>query len=414
MGFLINGADNIVNDISKIKSSVGVSNYSAPYGFYQSGDTVKNILKNQYNAGVNTQKADTTYWNVDTRVQLGVAKRNNKNFAERIFYVLGSGGRGEIAAHSSYGFLRRCLDETSGLIFPYTPQITENNSVKWTQTDIKHSNLSIQTYVNTPSPTYNISAKFTADTPEMALYMLGAMWFLRAVTKSDWGERAYELQKAEKNSAFTGAMPGMPPPTLYLSGFGRMEYDCVPVVVKNVSWTFPEDKDYSNVIFNMNNIRKYTDIFANPTSRIEPLAPGSNELVAYLCESTLTEIQDRSKNDTKASQTVDIPKMSTVGEFGENAFQGGDNTTAIGTKLNEWSVINNLPMTMTINIQLVVNPNVEEYSKNFSLYEYKTGYLIKDTYGQQGSGSNTTQAWKEKYDDLKGLKSKGDRPGYTW
>lgn len=417
MAFFVNNPMSSFDDLTKLTEGVGISNYSAPYGVYDSTDLAKNIASKNYNAEKNTVKdVPATYWNVDTRVQLGVSKRTNRNFAERVFYVLGSGGRGERDEHTAYGFLRRCLDKTSGLIFPYTPSITETNKVNWSQTHIKHSNLTVNTYQNTPSPTYNITAKFTSDTPEMALYMLGALWFLRAVTKCDWGERSYELHTKEHGSAFTGAMPGMPPPTLYLSGFGRMEFDCVPVVVNSASWTFPDDKDYTNIIFNMNNLRMYTDIFANLTSRVESTGSSKNDgLFAYLQPSDLKAIQNRSISDTKANKPGISPFAgSSTGEFAENAFQSTDNTTAIGTDLNEWSVINNLPMVISVNLQLTVNPNVEEYSKEFSLYEYKTGYLIKHTSGQKGSGSNTSKAWKEKYDDLKGLKSSGDRPGYTW
>lgn len=76
------------------------------------------------------------------------------------------------------GLLKTLFGPTNGLIFPYTPQINMQHNVNYEDVEILHSNLTYQYYKNTPPPPITISADFTADTPENALYMLGAIWFL--------------------------------------------------------------------------------------------------------------------------------------------------------------------------------------------------------------------------------------------
>lgn len=161
----------------------------------------------------------------DKRVWLGVhpSRVPEQSYADRVSYVLGSNG-----------LLKDCLGDSAGLIFPYTPKISFNHPVNYEQTDIIHSNISINHYKNTPSPTLDIEAPFTASTEDMAKHMLSAIWFLRACTKSDFGEQA---NLGDKNSS------GVPPPILYLHGWNDV-IQAVPVLVKGFNYSYPDDSEY--------------------------------------------------------------------------------------------------------------------------------------------------------------------------
>ena len=95
-----------------------------------------------------------------------------------------------------------------------------------------HSNLSFLNYKNSPPPSLSVKADFTADNDKNATYMLGAIWFFRALSKTDFGEKA-------KN-------PGLPPPILYLNGWGGL-INNIPVVITGFNVDLPKDKHYVQI-----------------------------------------------------------------------------------------------------------------------------------------------------------------------
>lgn len=172
-----------------------------------------------------TKKYNSYSSSKDKRVYLGVhpSRVPEEAFSDRVSYVLGSSG-----------LVKDCLGGSAGLIFPYTPKISFSHSVNYEQTDIIHSNISINHYKNTPSPTIDIEAPFTASTEDMAKHMLGAIWFLRSCTKCDFGEQA---NFGNENSS------GVPPPILYLHGWNDV-IQAVPVILKGFNYTYPDDVEY--------------------------------------------------------------------------------------------------------------------------------------------------------------------------
>lgn len=195
--------------------------------YFGNGKDILSAINDAYKIVTDEENIDKK---TDYRVSLNVIPMNNLNntyvteseFNQRLGYVLGD----------SEGFLYKLYNKTAGLVFPYTPSITMNHSVNYEQTDISHSNLSIQNYQNTPPPSLSINADFTADTPENAIYMVGAIWFFRSLTKMDFGLRAQQ--------------PGMPPPVLYLNGWGALVNN-IPVVISSFNVSLPKDKQYVSV-----------------------------------------------------------------------------------------------------------------------------------------------------------------------
>lgn len=136
------------------------------------------------------------------------------------------------------GILSPLLKTSNGIIFPYTPTININHSASYGTYDINQSVNQPHYYMMTPNISINVTAIFTANTAKEAEYLLAAMHFFRTATKSDFG--AY-------SNGFRRADAGTPPPVLVFSGYGDEQFKNIPVVLRNVNFTLPEDVDYVSV-----------------------------------------------------------------------------------------------------------------------------------------------------------------------
>jgi len=126
------------------------------------------------------------------------------------------------------------LKKHGGILFPYSPTITHVQQVNWSTLSLTHTNYQPQVFTNSQNPKINInSAKFTATTQEDAEYLLGVLYFLKLVTKMNFGTK--------------DPMRGTPPPVLELSGFGESQYQNVPVVITSVNYSYPNDVDYVTI-----------------------------------------------------------------------------------------------------------------------------------------------------------------------
>ena len=123
------------------------------------------------------------------------------------------------------------LIDTEGVIFPYTPSINIVYSAAYNAQDITHSNYKIYTYKNSAVETITIAADFTAQDSVEANYLLAVIHFFRSVTKMFYGQ--------DQNPS-----RGIPPPLVYLRGFGQYQFDWHPVVISSFTHTFPQDVDF--------------------------------------------------------------------------------------------------------------------------------------------------------------------------
>jgi hypothetical protein len=87
-----------------------------------------------------------------------------------------------------------------------------------------------------PNPTINLTASFAPQTIDDMAYAVAALNFFKSCTKGDFGAYTVEGRINEK--------AGLPPPVLVLSGYGHLNMNNVPVIVRSVNYTFPEDTDY--------------------------------------------------------------------------------------------------------------------------------------------------------------------------
>lgn len=287
----------------------------------------------------------------DKRISLNcsplVRDTESQDYIQRLSYVLGNGEYTLKTGQTIYGFLNSTLSKSCGLIFPYTPIISFEHSVNYDRTEITHSNLAISHYKNTPPPSISIDATFTADTRENALHMLSAIWFLRAVTKCDFGERAY---------VDSNAVPGMPPPILYLNGYNSI-MDNIPVVVTGFSYSLPKDKHYVPLGINLDsNVQNFKDNQLDSSDKNKFSDSFKGTAAGNLAMKYLNGIANSIKS---------LKNEGTVSE----------NNRYNGLYFHNW-----LPTEMTIRISLQIQPNLLKYKKKFNLDWYKMGLLNLDDY----------------------------------
>jgi len=123
------------------------------------------------------------------------------------------------------------LYSTNGVLFPYTPSVTSGNAAEYDPTSFIHSNFGYNAYVRSYPKPISITAEFTAQTNDEALYLLSVIHFFRSVTKMYFGINPYK--KA-----------GTPPPVLLFNYLGDYMFNNVPVVVKAFDYTLEANVDY--------------------------------------------------------------------------------------------------------------------------------------------------------------------------
>ena len=119
-----------------------------------------------------------------------------------------------------------------GIVFPYTPQIVVQTRANYNNLNPTHSNYTYYAYQNSALDAISIVGTFTAQNPDDAKYMLGAIHALRAVTKMNFGG---------------GTDAGAPPPVCRLSGYGEYQFNNLPIVISSFFYTLNEDVDYISV-----------------------------------------------------------------------------------------------------------------------------------------------------------------------
>ena len=248
-------------------------------------------------------------------------------FSDKVLYALGTK---QVTLPFSKdrkfdNFLQAQLGEVGGLIFPYTPKISMSYTVNYETTDIPQSNVQYNSYKNSPPPSIDVTAHFTADEKSQAKHMLSAIWFLQALSKCDVGDGKTYYTTAVKSGG------GLPPPILYFNAYEQM-LENIPVVLKSFSFSYPDDIDYVNLIINMENYNKYNDI-------------------------------------DNSFMTIDYRNTESVNAL-VNKINMYTTTLNDPLKMSFW-----LPMKMDISMSFLIQPNLAREDNVFNLDAYKAGIL---------------------------------------
>lgn len=122
------------------------------------------------------------------------------------------------------------LSEVGGMFWPYSPNITISHNAMYGEYDLVHNNYPQHYFQKSQPSEIQVDGQFTAQTQAEASYMLAVIHFLRIVTKMNFG-----LNDPKR---------GTPPPLLRFSAYGDLIFNQVPVIVKNVAYSLPNDVDY--------------------------------------------------------------------------------------------------------------------------------------------------------------------------
>lgn len=243
------------------------------------------------------------------KVSLNVAPISNLNIANGMSEPEWEARAGYILGDSS-GFLYKIFHNEGGIVFPYTPKVDFEHKVNYERTEIMHSNLAVSHYKNTPPPTITLQADFTADGEDNARYMYGVIHFLRAISKCEFGESLFSDDKRKDYA-------GIPPPVLYLNGYGNYMIN-VPVVVTSFGINFEKNKHY--VHLKPENVWLPTDITISINLEIQ------FNLDKYKKQFDLNEYK---KNTLGYNNTLAVVEYQSFEEiYGQEVTTYSDNSTS--------------------------------------------------------------------------------------
>ena len=282
---------------------------------------IRGLINNAQNQST-LQTRQNTPAAADWRVRLRLAP--NANYLYKV--PAGNGGPGILAP----------LAATDGVVFPYTPAIETSYQAKYANYDLTHSNYRGYFYQNSSVENITIKGTFTAQDTREAAYLLAVIHFFKSVTKMFYGQ---------------DEQAGTPPPLVYLSGFGKYQFNESPCVVTNFGYSLPTDVDYirangfNNIGLNMENRRNQSS---------GPAIGGSL--------GTVVAILDRLSNAGLSNGSLtNRPSPSQVNQNVTN--QTSINSTYVPTK-------------MEISITLLPMQTRNQVSKQFSLKSFANGSLL--------------------------------------
>lgn len=233
---------------------------------------------------------------------------------------------GAMQIYGSNGLLQP-LRNTNGMIWPYQPTITYNQTVEYSSMDIVHANQEMYAYTRTNSLKFNVSGPFTVQNQQEGIYALAAIHFLRTTTKMYFGQN-------DPNA-------GTPPPVLLFDAYGQYMFNQLPVIINSFTIELPNDVDYVPV--DLTNIQSYSP------SQAASNQPGFSQV---------QRTPQLSSFVNTANSTLMVTKMFRQDLTGGNGYV--------------W-----LPAIFSISADLIVQ-NTPKRLRQFDLAKFTTGELMKE------------------------------------
>lgn len=221
------------------------------------------------------------------------------------------------------------LQNTDGVIFPYTPSIDTAYKANYDAYDLTHSNYRGYFYKNSSVDQINLKATFTAQDTTEANYLLAVIHFFRSATKMFYGQDAQR---------------GSPPPLCYLSGYGDYQFSEHPVVISQFNYNLPAEVNYIRA-------QTATDVGTNlqPTSRQRQSVASNPLSYAY------QRLKSLGQGINKGAE--DYP-------FAAQGSLGVGNPSYVPTKIE-------------ISLVLLPMQSRQQVSQQFSLKGFANGNLLK-------------------------------------
>jgi hypothetical protein len=124
---------------------------------------------------------------------------------------------------------RGVLSLNGGIVFPYTPSISYEQSANYNTVNAMHSNFTQYFYKNSGVGEISLTAKFTVQNSFEAATLLAVQHLCRALVKMPFGD---------------DANAGSPPPVCRLMAYGDYQLEGTPVAIKSYKMDLPDTVDY--------------------------------------------------------------------------------------------------------------------------------------------------------------------------
>jgi hypothetical protein len=229
------------------------------------------------------------------------------------------------------------LQDSNGVIFPYTPQIATTYNASYDETQLTHSNYRGYFYKGSHVGDISLTATFTAQDTKEAQYLLAVIHFFRSVTRMFYGQDSQR---------------GTPPPLVYLIGFGEMQFNGHACLVSQFNYNLPSDVDYIRAT----GFNNYGVNLLNRRAQASQSFPGSS-----LLGSTSRLLASKLLGSPGAEPTRPDPGPVT----------GGVSNTVRSTYV---------PTKMEISLTLKPVQSRAQMSREFSLKNFANGNLLKGGY----------------------------------
>jgi hypothetical protein len=120
------------------------------------------------------------------------------------------------------------LQNSGGIIFPYTPTISYESFANYATQNVLHSNYTLYSYKQSGVTPIKVNAKYTVQSDEDALIYISTLHLLKSLTKMQTG---LDLEA------------GAPPPVCRFSAYGPFMLQNVPVAISTFSHDMSPDVD---------------------------------------------------------------------------------------------------------------------------------------------------------------------------
>lgn len=224
------------------------------------------------------------------------------------------------------------LNDSDGVIFPYTPTITVGYAASYDTQDLTHSNYKIHQYKSSSVDNISITCDFTAQDTFEANYLLAVIHFFRSATKMFYGQDQQPK-------------PGTPPPLCFLTGMGSFQFEQHPLAITGFTYTLPNNVDY---------------IRAGAT----PNNPGTN-LAQYNTKST----------------AANVKSLLRLGGIQPGGIPAAPKFQKLANKEPTY-----VPTKIQLQIQCIPIISRNNISNNFSLKQYSSGKLLRGSNNPGGGG----------------------------
>ena len=121
------------------------------------------------------------------------------------------------------------IKNSNGIIFPYTPNISQDYNASYSSVSALHSNYALNFYKNSAPGDISITAKLTVQNETDAHFYLSVIHLLRGLIKMRFG---------------TDPSAGAPPPVCRLFAYGGHMFDNIPVSIKTFQIKLDDSIDY--------------------------------------------------------------------------------------------------------------------------------------------------------------------------